>query len=114
MEECPRVLANAAPRRCKPGSLTGLVVCGVGSGMRDDKHAELDLDLQSLPVIEVGVLEPSTRELEPRHERRGVATSPRLESRERLISLRLLHGNAAFGELGGWFNIGVSHDQLFG
>ena len=28
------------------------------------------------------------------------------------ISLRLLNGDASFGELGGWFKIGVSHDRL--
>lgn len=68
-------------------------------GVRDDEPAVLDFDLQALAWIEAGVLEPTARELERRHERRAAATSPGLKPHERLIALRLLNGHAAFGKL---------------
>jgi len=42
--------------------------------VRDDEPAELNFNLQSLAGIVTGMLEPTTRELEPRHERRARAT----------------------------------------
>lgn len=66
-----------------------------------------------LAGIEAGLFEPPSGKLEPWHERRFVTMARWLQTlRKGSIALRLLNGDASFGELGWWFKIGVSHDRL--
>ena len=59
--------------------------------MRDDELAELDFNLESLASVEASLFEPSTREFEPRHERRGGPSARRVGS----PAWRLLNRDAA-------------------
>lgn len=66
--------------------------------MCDDEPAVLDFDPDELMGFEAGELKPSTRELEPRHERRLVAAGARLQKRGQcLMTPRLLNGDTTLG-----------------
>jgi len=76
------------------------------SCVRDDELACVDFDLESLVRHESGLLEPSARELEPRHERWCGPSARRVGS----PAGRLLNRDAARGvSVVKCFKIGVSH-----